>query len=123
MCTVSTENEATCDALDQLAQNVNRDFLHRCNVDGENCVFVRCKATGTFANFFSSISFTVQPCTGLEIDLIEANGMTAFKEIVFTPTVITRTFSTSTVSINVQVNMTSNSLTISVSSERSLCVT
>lgn len=121
--TVSTENsneEATCDALDQLAQNVNSGFLHQCSVDGENCVFVRCRARGTFANFFRSIAFSVQPCAGLEVDLIEANGMTAFKEIVVTPTIITRSFNTSTVSINLQVNMTSTSLTVSVSSKTSL---
>jgi hypothetical protein len=122
-CTASTENEATCDALDQLAQNVNRDFLHQCTVDGENCVFVRCRARGTFANFFRSIAFSVQPCAGLEVDLIEVNGLTAFREIVTTPTIITRSFNTTTVSINLQVNMTSTSLTILVSSEWSLCVT
>lgn len=121
--TVSTENsneEATCDALDQLAQNVNSGFLHQCSVDGENCVFVRCGARGTFANFFRSIAFSVQPCAGLEVDLIEANGMTAFKEIVVTPTIITRSFNTSTVSINLQVNMTSTSLMVLVSSKTSL---
>lgn len=113
--TVSTENEVSCDGLDLLVQNTNPDLLHRCVVDTEDCTFVNCKGNGILSNFFSSISFRVQQCFGLEVDLIEANGMTAFKEIVTTPTVITRSFNTVTVSISVQVNMTTTSASISVS--------
>ena len=100
-------------------QNVNPNFLHRCSVD-EDCAYMKCKTTGTFANFFQSMTFTVKQCAGLEIDLIEADGKVAFKEIVIAPTVITRAFSavnaaTAIININVYVNMTATSLRVAVS--------
>ena len=73
----------------------------------EECTFVMCQAAGTFANFFGTMTLTLEPCgttPGVKIDLLQKDGTVAFSELVTAPTVITRDFSTASVTINVFVN-------------------
>ena len=83
----------------------------------EGCTFVVCQATGTFANFFGTMTLTLEPCgtkSGVKIDLLQKDGTVAFSELVTAPTVITRDFSTASVTINVFVNGDEKSVDLSV---------
>lgn len=96
--------------------NTNPTLLTKCEMD-EECTFVMCQAAGEFANFFSTLTLTLEPCgktPGVKIDLLQKDGSVVFSELVTAPTVITRDFSTASVTINVFVNGTEKSVELSV---------
>ena len=100
--------------------NTNAALLTKCEMD-EGCTFVMCQATGAFANFFGTMTLTLEPCgtnPGVKIDLLQKDGTVVFSELVTAPTVITRDFSTASVTINVFVNGNEKSVELSV---RELC--
>lgn len=96
--------------------NTNPTLLTKCEMD-EGCTFVMCQAAGEFANYFSTLTLTLEPCgvnPGVKIDLLQKDGTVAFSELVTAPTVITRNFGIATVTINVFVSGDEKSVELSV---------
>ena len=91
-------------------------LLTKCEMD-EGCTFVMCQAAGEFANYFSTLTLTLEPCgvnPGVKIDFLQKDGTMVFNELVTASTVITRDFSVATVTINVFVNGDEKSVELSV---------
>ena len=88
----AASNLQTC-ALDQMANNVNPDWLTNCTRN-PNCTQLTCRAEGVLENFFSSITFTDMSCLtlpGVRMVFMLANGRVATDTLVTESQVVTST--------------------------------
>ena len=90
--TVPTSNSQSCD-LDQLATNVNPDWLSNCHRN-LNCTQLMCQAEGELENFFHRIIFTDMTCLTLpavRIAFAQNNSGVSSDNLVTTSQVVTST--------------------------------
>lgn len=81
-----------CD-LDQMAENVNPDWLKNCTRDPE-CTQMTCQAGRELANFFSTVTFTDMSCLtlpGVRMVFFRGDGSVGTDVLITEPRVVTTT--------------------------------